>query len=732
MPQSQPQLPDEDPGLVFGWQIGFDVDEVFGLSRDSLPQLTPPENPVGPPILDTGDNSRLDAFFDLINSNAMPPLNYGEGLASLHTEPWLAGGEIPGVLVGTSTTLGPQTDPTLSSPALEMPNMNFPTGSSMMDGASQSTHFTPVSQPTGQTHQHRHHHHHHHHHRPSHAVPAPAPLPSPSRHLIHQTHSDQEIAAATALQNTALFQNRTGRQDYTSYTGSPASAGGIYGQSQQSHLAGQNNQQSVFATPHGNAAIQPFGFSIAANQHTPQAQEQPQVSASLFEPSVYMHGHAHAHVQPQRQAGLPTAEPTVLAQLRNPQWGSDPSFNRPNGYVPPTTQEDSAQIEQERLRYVSDCLEPVLASSNETSGPTTPNSPAGRQTRLDRLLSEYDKANATVTVKVESEEGPEQKHASVEGNKYEDESRPSNSKGKAKAKPQARARVPKRLNTTAATIGKSPSSEPVADSQAPEASPGLGEDEDDDDSTGRPSTGKRRKSSIAAPKAPRVNLTLEQKRLNHINSEKRRRGNIKDQLQDLQSEIEPIKDQKMSKGVVAEKTFEFIEALLHDNNYLLELSMQHGWSEDSVADDGDGESQQNHGARGSNPSLDAGYQSVMPPPSEPTFGTSSRQNGHLDHQLHNGVQPVQQQNGIHQAGMGVPEVHLNGLGGHTAAATTGANDLSTQQNGGYDGYAAASQDVGAGTSAQPHHQQIFHSPTMFGQWHGAGGQMPTSPHSLFG
>ncbi|TLD05722.1 uncharacterized protein PgNI_08151 [Pyricularia grisea] len=744
MPQPQPPLPDEDPGLIFGWQIGVNVDEIFGFEREHLPQLTPPDNPQGPPILDTGDTDTLDAFFDHMHNNTEPPPNYGEGLAQLQDDWFSDIGPVP-VLVGTSTTLGPQTDPTLSSPAnLEMPQMTFPNVGPMVNGASQPASFTPIPQASSQhQNQRRPHHHHHHHHRQSHSGPAPPPVPSPIQIPLHQPHSEQEIAAATALQNTALFQNRTGRPDYSPYAGNQAPNGGVFGQRHQPQLAGQNHHSPVFS-PIDNGASQPFGFTITPNQHASHAQEQPQVSANAFQPRVYMNGQAHVQPQPQRQpapAASSGTAPAMFDNLRNPQYGSDPNFSRPHGYVPQTTQEESAQIEQERLKYVG-CLEPVAPSSNETTGPTTPISPARRPTNLDKMLSEYDNAtangNAASIVKLESDESTDQKRTSVEGN--DDEPPPFNSKGKGKAKPNPRPRPQKKLKNTPATARKSPSSDLAADTSAPGPSPlNSGDVEDDVDTAGKPSSGKRRKSSTAPQKQPRVNLTSEQKRLNHINSEKRRRGNIKDQLQDLQSEIDPIRDQKMSKGVVAEKTFEFIEALLRDNQYLLELSMQHGWSEDSFID---GLSQQHNGAsQGSRPPTDNAYannQSILSTP-EQAFGMSL-QNGHGDHHLHNGAQSVQP-DGIHQPSMGPSAPHINGMRAHVSAASNGGNDLVSQPTSGYDSYTAAPQDSGAGNSGHVHNPQMFHNPTMFGQWNGNGAgtgaqipasQMPTSPHTLYG
>lgn len=448
-----------------------------------------------------------------------------------------------------------------------------------------------------------------------------------------------------------------------------------------------------------------------------------------------MNGQAHVQPQPQRQpapAASSSTAPPMFDNLRNPQYGSDPNFSRPHGYVPQTTQEESAQLEQERLKYVG-CLEPVAPSSNETTGPTTPISPARRPTAVDKMLGEYDNTNgngnAASIVKVELDETAEQKQASVEGN--DDELQPFNAKSKGKAKPNARPRPQRKLKTTPATARKSPSSELAADTSAPGPSPlNSGDIDDDADATGKPSSGKRRKSSTAPQKQPRVNLTSEQKRLNHINSEKRRRGNIKDQLQDLQSEIDPIRDQKMSKGVVAEKTFEFIEALLRDNQYLLELSVQHGWSEDALMD---GPSQQHSAGQGSRPSTDNAYtnsQSILST-SDQGFATTL-QNGHGDHHLHSGAQSVQS-NGIHQPSMGASAPHHNGI--------RAQNDLVSQPSGGYDSYTAAPQDSGAGNSAHVHNPQMFHSPTIFSQWNGNGSgtgaqmpasQMPTSPHTLYG
>lgn len=81
-------------------------------------------------------------------------------------------------------------------------------------------------------------------------------------------------------------------------------------------------------------------------------------------------------------------------------------------------------------------------------------------------------------------------------------------------------------------------------------------------------SGKRRKSAPSQPKLPRENLTDAQKRENHIKSEQKRRGAIKEGFDDLVFIVPNLQNGGYSKSSMLNLAGDWLESLIKENQML--------------------------------------------------------------------------------------------------------------------------------------------------------------------
>lgn len=81
-------------------------------------------------------------------------------------------------------------------------------------------------------------------------------------------------------------------------------------------------------------------------------------------------------------------------------------------------------------------------------------------------------------------------------------------------------------------------------------------------------SGKRRKSAPSQPKTPRENLTDAQKRENHIKSEQKRRGAIKEGFDDLTFIVPNLQNGGYSKSSMLNIAGEWLDSLIKGNEIL--------------------------------------------------------------------------------------------------------------------------------------------------------------------
>lgn len=205
------------------------------------------------------------------------------------------------------------------------------------------------------------------------------------------------------------------------------------------------------------------------------------------------------------------------------QYGSDQNFNNNNHpFVPPSEKDSSDAIQKEHMRYFS-AIE--LSKSANTTRPASPvmNSeglPFNLKTRVPppiKTEANGDGGKKWRKAKREDEDDDEEPHSAV-------------------SKTSARKRKQK---------------------GDPAHSPGAVAE-----GTG---SGKRRKSSAAAK---RENLTEDQKRENHINSEKKRRKVIQTGFENLAVMVPAIKGGNPSKSAMLEAAVAWLEELLDGNEAL--------------------------------------------------------------------------------------------------------------------------------------------------------------------
>ncbi|KAI2771833.1 hypothetical protein F4815DRAFT_420150 [Daldinia loculata] len=229
--------------------------------------------------------------------------------------------------------------------------------------------------------------------------------------------------------------------------------------------------------------------------------------------------------------GLPSQRPIEPPEL---QWGSDSNFARAQGYIPPE-HESNELLEQKRLGVLK------VLSISESAATTRPPTPVGNGESSTNPLRD---SNTNSHVKEELDgECPRAKRR----------------KSKSKAKEEIEEEAEDLSSIPPKSVARKRKSK--ADLRGTS----------DASSTGQETPGKRRKSTISAAKAARENLTDAQKRENHIKSEQKRRGAIKEGFDDLSEIVPNLRGGGYSKSTMLSIAGEWLEALLKGNEEMERL-----------------------------------------------------------------------------------------------------------------------------------------------------------------
>ncbi|KAI0202985.1 hypothetical protein F4808DRAFT_49229 [Astrocystis sublimbata] len=224
---------------------------------------------------------------------------------------------------------------------------------------------------------------------------------------------------------------------------------------------------------------------------------------------------------------------TALRPARPPvpeiQFGSDPTFDKSQRFVP-AKNESVEEIERRCVNTVHQALEHNISTPN-----TQPSSPA----QSGKANISRDPVSVTEDFHAEENAAASFKKRQWTGTKIDQDH--VDPIAQLPPKPIVKKRKPK------ADLNASP----------------------DDVSTTAGTPGKRRKSAASQPKPPRENLTDEQKRENHIQSEKKRRGAIKDGYDDLHFIVPDLLAGGYSKSGKINATIDWVDQLIEGNQRLV-------------------------------------------------------------------------------------------------------------------------------------------------------------------
>lgn len=223
--------------------------------------------------------------------------------------------------------------------------------------------------------------------------------------------------------------------------------------------------------------------------------------------------------------GAQQRRPSRSVPTTDVQYGSDSNFSQLQGYTFTPDKETAENMSKEQLKYL-DCLEPSKSADN-----TRPGSPNHAQTARSQHFAEPLKRPEDV------ETPPRKRRKSKNSKEVNDDDGEAESSSGVKA---PRRRKPK------SERGASISANPV------DNTPG----------------GKRRKSSANGIKAPRENLSEEQKRENHIRSEQKRRTLIKEGFDDLCDLVPGLRGGGFSKSTMLTMAADWLEELVRGNEAL--------------------------------------------------------------------------------------------------------------------------------------------------------------------
>lgn len=280
------------------------------------------------------------------------------------------------------------------------------------------------------------------------------------------------------------------------------------------------------------------------------------------------------HVKPQRRRSLARPNPSVepehnfgdmmfgnsplggptahrMSQPPDLQWGSDPSFAKSQAFVPNSREDTHEALERKRI----DLLQ--IFELNKSAATTRASSPIRN--------GENNKAAADVRGGAKPDDGhvkEEQQRAPLASPIKRRKSKP---KEEAEEKDDSLSPMPtkpaakKRKSTKATDSANGPSESSASGGAAKDNTPG-----------------KRRRSTVGGGgsgsggggKAPRENLSEAQKRENHIKSEQKRRGAIKEGYQELSQIVPNLGSSGYSKSMMLTMAADWLEDLIRGNEEL--------------------------------------------------------------------------------------------------------------------------------------------------------------------
>lgn len=210
------------------------------------------------------------------------------------------------------------------------------------------------------------------------------------------------------------------------------------------------------------------------------------------------------------------------------QWGSDSNFAGAQGYTP-DHRETVDSMHREQLKLL-DALE-----VSKSAASTRPSSPS--QLQNQQQPTNHARQSTSLSVPKTSEEPPRKRRKSrinreVEPEDEEEDTTPVKSSSRRR---------------------KSKAERSTVDSSPPAEASG---------------SGKKRRAGINGSKAPRENLSEEQKRENHIKSEQKRRTLIKEGFDDLCELVPGLRGGGFSKSTMLSIAAEWLEELLQGNETL--------------------------------------------------------------------------------------------------------------------------------------------------------------------
>jgi len=303
----------------------------------------------------------------------------------------------------------------------------------------------------------------------------------------------------------------------------------------------QQNQHSSRPAPYRSPTAptrptQPPHFAVQRQASQPHLQNEEETD-NLFTNMVFGNQTMRHNRHPEERTEL--------------MWGSDSAFDRNQGYIPPTHNETAEALEKERLQYIK-CFSINKSAAN--TQPSSPNPAIGEGAFAGNgHLGVVNEANETDNIMPPTKRRKSKAKLDVSGTAASSEAPTF----EAKPPPPP----PKKRKSKAEANG-----EPVAGSSAHAFQQAAATAA----SSTTPSETPKRKRPSAAAKPPRENLTDLQKRENHIKSEQRRRGAIKEGFDGLTEIIPNLKAGGYSKSMMLGMAGDWLQKLLDGNRALAE------------------------------------------------------------------------------------------------------------------------------------------------------------------
>ncbi|KAI1753752.1 hypothetical protein F4782DRAFT_67307 [Xylaria castorea] len=459
----------------------------FGYNFSDEPLLRPPPSPHGEPILGPNDNNWLGNFFTGLESNEYNTWSFGEGVD--FSEQWF--NQVAPNLLGHSTSFGSQPDmaPTATT---GLSSANFENVLA----------FEPDMMPP----------------------PPPPPLPStrPSQPPTPQQHRPQS-------QPTLHHFHQHLPQSYYDQRNSRVPIE----QDAHAHAAALLALQSGHPNIHQPRTSRLNSFHSPSNTQPPSHHRgsfsQPIPAQNLVSPVPSARSNEPDALFVNMILGCRGSTAQRLAEPPEFQFGSDTTFDRSQGFVPPQ-HESSEALERKRINTVKEALEYTTSTPN-----TQPSSPV--RNKEAAIHAALENGNGTLHVEENAATSLKKRRRS-----------------KAKVEPeedgeyavQLLSKAPARKRKSKGDLNGSP----------------------DSSSAIQEASGKRRKSAPSQPKPPRENLTDAQKRENHIKSEQKRRGAIKEGFDDLVFIVPNLQNGGYSKSSMLNLAGDWLESLIKENQML--------------------------------------------------------------------------------------------------------------------------------------------------------------------